>query len=178
MRRTVSLLAAAAFSAGAITLGVLPASAADATAPPVSSIDIVIGPGLQKQADDYGAREFGYLSEDLKKSVTGALNRSGRLAPDGGKLELVISDAKPSRPTFAQLGRKAGLSMMSRSLGGATITGRLVTPNGDIPINYRWYESDLRNQFATTTWSDAEQAFDMFAGRLARGELPNRPATR
>lgn len=139
--------------------------------PAVASVDITIGPDLQKKAQTYGQREFDYLSEDLRRDVTNALTRSGALNPEGGRLELVISDAIPSRPTMAQLGATPGLSMISRGVGGATITGRLVTPNGEQPVSYKWYETDLRNQFAATTWSDTQQAFQLFASRLAKGQL-------
>lgn len=137
----------------------------------VSTINITIGEELQDKADKYGARELDYLKADLRTSIERELKRSGDLVATGGRLDLVIKDATPNRPTMMQMTKTPGLSYESRGVGGAEITGALVTADGaTIPVSYRWYESDLRNTVASGTWSDAESTFDRFARKLAKGE--------
>jgi hypothetical protein len=68
---------------------------------------------------------------------------------------------------------KPGLSMLSFGLGGARIEGRIVAANGAItPVSYRYYGNDIRDaaERGGSTWSDANQAFDIFARRLSQGE--------
>lgn len=137
----------------------------------VSTINISIGQELQDKADKYGDRELDYLSRDLRESVERELAKAGSLGPDGGRLDLVIEDAKPNRPTMQQMSHTPGLSYESRSIGGAEITGVLTTADGrTVPVRYRWYESDFFNTVAASTWSDAETTFDRFARKLAKGE--------
>jgi len=38
------------------------------------------------------------------------------------------------------------------------------------PVDYKWFESDIRQAHYSGVWSDAEWTFDRFAGRLARGQ--------
>jgi hypothetical protein len=156
-------LAAAALFAGA--------SAAHA-APPV--VTVTIGPELQEKTDTYGAREVAYLGEKLRASVERSLGRTGAL--EDARVELVLLDAKPNRPTFEQLRDTPGLSMQSFGVGGAEIGGRIVTADGAVqPIAYRWYESDIRQAVGLTTWSDAISAFHRVAAQLAKGrELARR----
>lgn len=142
-----------------------------AALPPISRVTVDIGPKLQeKAAEDYGVREVDELAADLQEDVERALAKAGGLAPEGGRLELVLVDAKPNRPTMQQMSNKPGLSMQSFGIGGATIEGRAVFPDGtSTPISYKWYESDIRQAIPSTTWSDAQRTFDRFALRLARG---------
>lgn len=141
------------------------AGAAAAQAPAVS---VTIGPKLQAKAETLGQRELDYLARDLQRSVGTRLARAGQ----AGRYELVIVDAKPNRPTFEQLGDKPGLSPMSFGLGGATVEGAFVAPDGSrTPIRYGWYESDLSWAQSASTWSDAETAFDKLGSRLAKGQL-------
>ncbi|MCC7267486.1 MAG: hypothetical protein IT546_09140 [Caulobacteraceae bacterium] len=139
--------------------------------PPISRVTVDIGPELQqKAAKDYGVREVDELAAELQEDVERALAKNGGLAADGGRLELVLVDARPNRPTMKQMSNKPGLSMQSFGIGGATIEGRAVFPDGTTtPISYKWYESDIRRAIPSTTWSDAERTFDRFALRLARG---------
>lgn len=151
------------------------ATAALATAaaamPPISRVTVDVGPKLQeKAAKDYGLREVDELAARLQEDVEKALSKNGGLSADGGRLELVLVDAKPNRPTMQQMSNKPGLSLQSFGVGGATIEGRAVFPDGtSTPISYKWYESDIRQAIPSTTWSDAERTFDRFALRLARG---------
>ena len=153
-----------ALSAAALLL-----SASSALAAP-ASVTVTVGPELQEKFDKtYGAREIPTLTADLQSSVEKALAKSG--AHDGARIELILTDVQPNRPTFKQMGDTPGLSMESFGIGGAAIKGRIVAADGtERPIDYSWYETDIRQSFANWVWSDAEWTFDRFARRLARGQ--------
>ena len=159
--RIVVLAAAAALAAGL-------ASAAQA-AP--AAVDVTIGPALQaKAAKVYGAREVQLLADELKADVERRLAKTG--AYDGARVELVLADAVPNRPTFKQLGDRVGLSALSFAVGGARIEGRIVTADGRVtPVAYRYYENDIRYASGQSTWADAEWTLDRFAYQLSRGQL-------
>lgn len=154
-----SLLALAA-----ATLIATPALAAPA------AVSVTVGPELQKKFDKtYGVREAQLLTADLQKSVETALSTSP--AHDGARIELVLTDVKPNRPTFKQLGDTPGLSMESFGVGGAAIEGRIVSADGrESPVKYSWYETDIRQAYGNWIWHDAEWTFDRFARRLAKGQ--------
>ncbi len=133
-------------------------------------VDVQIGPKLRAEAaKSLGVRDVDQLAAELSRQVTQELDRTGVL--QGARLELILVDAKPNRPTFKQLSNRPGLSMRSFGLGGAAIEGRAIAVDGTIsPIHYQWYETDITQAPYTTTWSDANTAFDRFARRLARGD--------
>lgn len=132
-----------------------------------AQVEVFVGDGLADQAEEYGQRDIDLLTERLEREVETALARSG-LYQDA-RIRLVIEDARPNRPTFEQLRRRPGLSMESHGIGGADISGEIVTSDGrTLPVSYRWYESDIRYA-GMLTWSDASQAFGRFARRLAEG---------
>jgi hypothetical protein len=156
---TALIASAAAFTAQAGPLG------------PVATINVIIGEDLAAKAEKYGPRDLDYLAAELRESVERSLGRSGDLAPAGGSLDLVIEDAIPNRPTFRQMSATPGRSFESFGVGGAEISGVLTTADGrTIPVGYRWYESDIRWSMGTSTWSDAQNTFDRFSRRLAKGE--------
>ncbi len=127
------------------------------------TVDVAIGPNLQKKADKYGVREFDYLSRDLQSSFA----RAPEL--DGATVKLTISEATPNRPTFKQLGDRIGLSMQSIGIGGARIEGTVTYPDGRVqPVEYRYYDHDIRDAVGSTTWTAAQRAFDMAARKVAR----------
>lgn len=149
----------------ALTLAAALGLAGAAAAQPVS-VSVAIGPTLQDKAEDYGQRELDFLARDLQRSV------ESRVDGQAGRYELVIVDAKPSRPTFEQLGDRPGLSPLSFGLGGATVEGAYIAPDGSrTPIRYGWYEHDIGWAQHSSTWADAERAFDKLGNRLARGQL-------
>ena len=138
----------------------------------ISQVTVVIGPALEAKADTYGQRDVDQLAVDLRKAVEGALARSGARGEGGAKLELVLADATPNRPTFKQLGANTDLSFRSFGIGGAKIEGALVFPDGaSQPVKFQWRPVDIRDVRGAGTWSDAYWAFDQFANRAARGEL-------
>jgi hypothetical protein len=151
----------------ALSAAALLASATAAIAAPVS-VTVAVAPELQKTFEKtYGVREAERLTADLQSSVEKTLARSG--AHDGARIELVLTDVKPNRPTFKQLSDKPGLSMQSFGVGGAAIKGRIVAADGsEKPLSYRWYESDIRQASYNWIWSDAEWTFDRFARKLVR----------
>lgn len=151
----------------ALSAAALLASATAALAAP-ASVSVAVAPELQKTFEKtYGVREAERLTADLQSSVEKTLARSG--AHDGARIELVLTDVKPNRPTFKQLSDTPGLSMQSFGIGGAAIKGRIVAADGsETPLSYRWYESDIRQTSYNWIWSDAEWTFDRFARKLAR----------
>jgi hypothetical protein len=151
----------------ALSAAALLASATAALAAPVS-VTVAVAPELQKTFEKtYGVREAERLTADLQSSVEKTLARSG--AHDGARIELVLTDVKPNRPTFKQLSDKPGLSMQSFGVGGAAIKGKIVAADGsEKPLSYHWYESDIRQASYNWIWSDAEWTFDRFARKLAR----------
>ena len=153
----------------ALTAIALLSSASAAFAEPASVI-VTVGPALQKKAvEKYGVREVERLSAELRKDVERELARTG--AYDGARIELTLVDAVPNRPTFKQLSDKPGLSYESFGIGGARIEGQAIAPGGAVtPIRYSYYETDIRQSWAHSTWSDAQWTMDRFASRLASGK--------
>ena len=145
------------------------ASATAATAAP-ATVSVSVAPKLQAQFDKtYGVKEAELLTTDLRTSVERAL--ASKPAYDDAKVELVLTDVKPNRPTFKQLADKPGLSMTSFGVGGAAIEGRIIARDGSVtPVAYRWYETDIRQAYGDWVWHDAEWTFDRFARNLAHGE--------
>jgi hypothetical protein len=159
--RLALFTAAAALAAGAMTT----AHAAPA------AVDVTVGPELMAKAEKtYGVRDVHELAEDLQKDVSNRLARSA--AFDGARIELVIADAAPNRPTFKQLGDTPSLSVHSVSTGGAAIEGRIVSADGKVrPVHYRYFSHDLGDALTTTTWADARRSLGRFAYELGRGQL-------
>ena len=153
------------FAASAVLL----LAAAPAVAAP-AAVTVSIGPALQEKAQEtYGVRELQYLADDLQRAVERQLTRTG--AYDGARVELTITDAKPNRPTFKQMGDKPGLSVQSFGIGGAAVEGRIVAADGSVtPVGYKWYETDIRQAYGNGTWQDAQWTFQRLAHRLGRGD--------
>jgi hypothetical protein len=153
-----------AFAAVAVLL--LPAAALAAPA----SVSVTIGADLQKKAlKKYGVRDVNRLADNLRAEVERELTKTG--AYDGERIELVLVDATPNRPTFKQMGDTPGLSYQSFGLGGARIEGQAVAADGAVtPLRYSWYETDIGQAWYQSTWSDAEWTFDRFATKLSRGQ--------
>jgi hypothetical protein len=153
----------------ALTAAALLASASTALAAP-ASVSVTVGPELQKKFEKtLGLREADILTKDLQSSVEKSL--ADKAAYDGARVELILTDVKPNRPTFKQLGDTPGLSFESFGVGGAAIEGRVVAADGTVsPVDYKWFETDIRQAHYSWVWSDAEWTFDRFARRLARGQ--------
>jgi len=130
---------------------------------------------LEAQAkfdEDYGAQELRYLERTLRTQIERELkSRGADLAKDGYVLEVELLGAKPSRPTFQQLGARTYLDFArSRSLGGAEFQARFLRPDGSMvrEFTYKWYETDLRFSFGQSTWYDAQRAIDFFSRKVGQ----------
>ena len=153
----------------ALAAAALLSSATAAFAAP-ASVTVTVGPELQKKAvEKYGVRDVDRLAAELRKDVERELTRTG--AYDGARIELTLLDVQPNRPTFKQLSDRPGLSYESFGIGGARIEGQAITPGGvATPLKYSYYETDIREAWARSTWWDAEWTIDRFAYRLAKGQ--------
>jgi len=166
-----SALLAAAAAAGS-TAAAQPYGAAPAYDQTQPAVQVSIGPALGEKAQRLGfdRNDLQQLQRELYRSVSRALTRAGPGAPV--RADLVILDAVPNRPTFEQMGRNVSLSLRSFGLGGAAVGGQLTFADGrTVPVDFRWYETDIRYETANSTWTDAERAFDRFADRVRRGDL-------
>jgi hypothetical protein len=155
------------------TAGLLAAAAvATQAAATPADISVVVGAQLQVKAQEtLGVREVDDLAQQLRKNVAERLAKSG--AYDGARIELVLVDATPNHPTFKQLSDRPGLSLRSFGIGGATIEGRAVSPDGQVtPLRYSYTEPDIRFAHGMSTWGDAEETFQLFADELGRGKAP------
>lgn len=152
---------------------VLAFSAAPAMAEP-ALISVSLGPDLQEKADELGAREVQEQADRLAELVGRALAREGDL--DGARIELVLTDLRPNRPTFQQLADRPGLDgHRSRSIGGAAIEGQITTADGRVvPVKYDWFSSNLGDVRGINTWSDADRAYRRLAVNLADGRYVSR----
>lgn len=152
---------------------VLAFSAAPAMAEP-AMISVSLGPDLQDKTDELGPREVQEQADRLAELVGRALAREGDL--EGARVELVLTDLRPNRPTFQQMADRPGLDgHRSRSIGGATIEGQITTADGrTVPVRYDWYSSNLGDVRGINTWADAERAYRRLAGNLADGRYVSR----
>jgi hypothetical protein len=153
----------------ALAAAALLSSAGAAFAAP-ASVNVTVGPELQKKAvEKYGVRDVDRLATELRENVARDLARTG--AYDGSRIELVLVDAQPNRPTFKQMSDKPGLSFESFGIGGARIEGKAIAPGGAVtPVKYSYYETDIRQSRGHSTWSDAQWTINRFAYRLANGK--------
>lgn len=123
---------------------------------------------FQKKLDDeLGAREAKTLTDALTRKVTNAFASRG---VNADRVVVTVEDAKPNRPTFQQVTDKPGLdAMRSISIGGARVSGIAYNASGTEigRFEYKWYETDLANVLAASTWTDARTSFDRFARRFA-----------
>ncbi|MFK0299933.1 hypothetical protein ACIQTU_12030 [Brevundimonas sp. NPDC090276] len=142
---------------------------AGAVAAQPSAVVVSISPDFAKTAKELGEREVQQQADDLGRTVERVLTQ--RNALDGARVELVITDLKPNRPTIQQTVDKPGLDMMrSLSIGGAAIEGTVTTASGEVhPVKYDYYSTNLADVRGYSTWQDASTAFDRLARNLAEG---------
>lgn len=147
---------------------------AGAVAAQPSAVVVTVSPDFAKTAAELGQRDVQQQVDDLTATVTRVLTE--RNALDGARIELVITDLKPNRPTMQQVTDKPGLDMMrSLSIGGAAIEGSVTTASGEVhPVKYDYYSNTLAEVRGSTTWQDASTAFDRLARNLAEGRYVKR----
>lgn len=120
----------------------------------------------------YGDRDLEYLQERLLSGLEKRFNKKGIKIDENAAtvLRVTIEDAQPNRPTLKQLSQTPSLSFQSISLGGAEIAAELTAADGSSlgTMNYRYFETDLRDVRSGSTWHDANWAFQRFAARAAK----------
>lgn len=139
-----------------------------------ASVNVTVGPDLQQKVDELGEREVRGQADRLAEVVQRALARYGAL--EGARVDLVLTDLKPNRPTFQQMVARPGLDpFLSRSIGGAAIEGQIVTADGrTVPVKYDWYSHSLADVRGYTTWTDADRAYQRLASNIADGRYVTR----
>ena len=147
---------------------------AGAAAAQPSSVSVTVSPDFAKTAAELGEREVQQQADDLARTVERVLNEQQAL--DGARIELVITDLKPNRPTMQQLSDKPGLdSMRSLSIGGAAVEGSVTMASGEVqPVKFDYYTPTLADARGSTTWTDAQRAYDRLARNLAEGRFVRR----
>ena len=147
------------------------AAGSPASAQPAASVDVRLGAAVQARAAEFGQSELDAQRRELQSEVARSIARSRRPPL---QVRLVIQDIEPNRPTSRQLGSSTQLSAGSFGLGGAAITGEVVQADGArLPVRYRFFQDELRNELNFTTWGDADEAFDTLASDIAAGRPPN-----
>ena len=119
----------------------------------------------------YGERDLNRLAERLERKTSERLGKYGvAVDPDAATtLRLVLTDARPNRPTFEQMSREPGLSMQSFGNGGAAFEGSLERGEEVLgEVSYAWFDNDIHDAQYGSTWSDANRAIDKFAKKTAR----------
>jgi hypothetical protein len=139
-----------------------------------SAVIVTVSPEFAKTAQELGERDVQQQVSDLTRTVERVLTQ--RHALDGARIELVITDQKPNRPTIQQMSDKPGLDgMRSLSIGGAAIEGTVTTASGAVePVKFDYYTPTLADARGSTTWSDAQRAYDRLARNLAEGRFVQR----
>ena len=152
---------------------VLAVAAGPALADP-ATVSVTIGPDLQEKTRDLGERDVREQADRLAEVVRRALADSGNL--DGARIDLVLTDLKPNRPTFEQMADRPGLDPhRSISIGGAAIEGRITTADGRVlPVKYDWFSQSLAEVRGFSTWQDADRAYERLANRLVDGRYVSR----
>lgn len=118
--------------------------------------------------EDYGVKEGEYLSKEVIEDLMREFKRAD---VDPARVEIVIENAMPNRPTFKQLGDKPGLDFArSISIGGMDLKATAYDAEGVTLASYEygWFENDIRNVVGSSTWSDANRASRRFARKFAK----------
>jgi len=122
----------------------------------------------EELSDNYGEREGETLTEEIIEDLDRAFDKAG-VAP--ARVDVVIVNAKPNRPTFQQLSDRPGLdAFRSISLGGMELTGTAYDADGNVLATqeYEWFENRIEDSVGAATWSDANRASSRFAKKLAK----------
>lgn len=132
---------------------------------------ITIGYELAEKREAYGRRDIEELTATLRSDIENAFSRAGLLRGDGAdiRIDVVLNDAWPNRPTREQMRAQPGLSYLSISRGGADLSAVIQdSDGGEISrIDYDWRTPFIEDSAHRSTWSDAERTFERFANRLA-----------
>lgn len=153
---------------------VLALAAAPAWAAEPQTINVTLGPQMAERVDELGAREVQDQVDRLVEIVGRELESKGAL--DGARLDLVLTDLKPNRPTMQQVADRPGLDpMRSLSIGGAAVEGRITLADGQVqPVRFDWFSTNLADVRGFGTWQDADRAYQRFANNLVAGRYVTR----
>ena len=137
------------------------------------SVNVTLGSELRDKADEIGEREVQEQVDRLAEVVGRAV--ADRQDLHGARIDLVLTELKPNRPTFHQLVERPGLDgHRSLSIGGAAIEGQITLADGTVqPIRYDWFSTSIAEVRGTSTWQDADRAYQRLARRLADGRYGN-----
>jgi hypothetical protein len=169
MRCILSLSLAGAFALITTTTAIAATPAAAAVAPDT----VVIAERLQKAlATNYGSEEGVVLQRTVADSLARAMQHAGLTARADLRLEVLLSDARPSHPTRHQLSANPALDFVrSKSLGGATLSAVLRDANGKEleRVSFDRYATMLSEVSpALEAWADARLAIDRFADEVVK----------
>jgi hypothetical protein len=128
---------------------------------------LVVNVTYGEKAEKAFTKTFGDREREVVRDLlTRNLNRS--LGNQAARVDVVINDIVPNRPTFKQLGDRPGLSFQSFGIGGADVTGKAFDGAGNLlgEVSYDWY-GDILWADTSWTWTDADRALYQFSRRLA-----------
>lgn len=110
----------------------------------------------------YGERERVTITDLIERNLTRALGTQA------ARVDVVINDVVPNRPTFKQMGDRPGLSFQSFGIGGADVSGKAYDAAGNLlgSVSYDWY-GDIMWADTSWTWTDADRAMYQFSRQLA-----------
>jgi len=139
-----------------------------------SGVTVTLDPGFEREAESLGMRDVREQMERLGGIVDRALADDAELA--GARVDLVLTDLKPNRPTAQQTLDRPGLDpIRSLSIGGAAVEGVITTADGrTFPVRYAWFSSNLDEVRGVGPWSDAERAYYRLARNLEAGRYAQR----
>jgi hypothetical protein len=126
-------------------------------------VNVTFGERAEKAiTKTYGERERTTIRELIQE------NLARELGSQAARVEVVVNDITPNRPTFKQLGDRPGLSFQSFGIGGADVSGKAYDAAGNLvgTVDYDWY-GDIHLADTAWTWSDADRAIYQFSRRLA-----------
>ncbi|MEM7637428.1 MAG: hypothetical protein AAF269_00090 [Pseudomonadota bacterium] len=121
----------------------------------------------EELADNYGEREGETLTEEIIEDLDRAFAKAG---VEPARVDVLIVNAKPNRPTLEQLSDRPGLdAFRSISLGGMELVGTAYDADGNVIASqeYGWFENNLRDVVGSGVWTDANRASRRFATKMA-----------
>lgn len=126
-------------------------------------VNVTYGEKAEKAiSKTYGERERATLGDMLTRNLT------RELGTQAARVDVIVNDIVPNRPTYKQLGDRPGLSFQSYGIGGADISGKAFDAAGNVlgQVSYDWY-GDIMWANTAWTWTDADRAMNQFSRRLA-----------
>jgi hypothetical protein len=118
----------------------------------------------KKLEKTYGVREKAELERIVQRQVARAV------ADRAARVEVLIEDATPNRPTLQELSDRPGLSFQSFGLGGASASGKAFDAAGTeiAAVSCEWRGTQIEWAWSEPTWGDADTALSRFARKLGK----------